>query len=125
MWLFGAFAAAALVLAAMGIYGLLAYSVEQRRQEMGIRQALGAGRGDILTLVLRQGMALALAGVAIGLAGAAALTRLLATLLFHVSPTDPAIFAAMAVLFVSVAAMASYLPARRALDVDPLTAMRE
>jgi predicted permease len=125
LWLFGAFAATALVLAAIGIYGLLAYSVEQRRQEMGIRQALGARQGDILGLVLRQGLGLALAGVAIGLAGAVALTRLLSTLLFHVSPTDPATFAAMAVLFVSVAAMASYLPARRALDVDPLVAMRE
>jgi ABC-type antimicrobial peptide transport system permease subunit len=125
LWLFGAFAVTALVLAAMGIYGLLAYSVEQRRQEMGIRQALGARQGDILALVLRQGLGLALAGVVIGLVGAAALTRLLSTLLFHVSATDPATFAAMAVLFVSVAAMASYLPARRALDVDPLAAMRE
>jgi predicted permease len=125
LWLFGSFAATALLLAAIGIYGLLAYSVEQRRQEMGIRQALGARQGDILALVLRQGLGLALAGVVVGLAGAAALTRLLSTLLFHVSPTDPATFGAMAVLFVSVAAMASYLPARRALDVDPLVAMRE
>ncbi len=125
LWLFGAFAATALVLAVIGIYGLLAYSVEQRRQEMGIRQALGARQGDILALVLRQGLGLALAGVVIGVVGAAALTRLLSTLLFHVSPTDPATFGAMAVLFTGVAAMASYLPARRALDVDPLAAMRE
>jgi putative ABC transport system permease protein len=125
LWLFGAFSVTALVLAAMGIYGLLVYSVEQRRQEMGIRQALGARQGDILALVLRQGLGLALAGVVVGLVGAAALTRLLATLLFHVSATDPATFLAMAILFVSVAAMASYLPARRALDVDPLVAMRE
>jgi predicted permease len=125
LWLFGSFAATALVLAAIGIYGLLAYSVEQRRQEMGIRQALGAGQRDILALVLRQGLGLALAGVVIGVTGAAALTRLLSTLLFHVSPTDPATFAAVAILFVAVAAMASYLPARRALDVDPLVAMRD
>jgi predicted permease len=125
LWLFGAFAVTALVLAAIGIYGLLAYSVEQRRQEMGIRQALGARQGDILALVLRQGLGLALAGVAMGLLGAAALTRMLSSLLFHVSPTDPVSFAAVAVLFVSVAALASYLPARRALDVDPLIAMRE
>jgi putative ABC transport system permease protein len=125
LWLFGAFASTALVLAAIGIYGLLAYSVEQRRQEMGIRQALGARQRDILALILSQGLRLALAGVFIGIAGALALTRLLSNLLFHVSPTDPATFGAVAILFVGVAAMASYLPARRALDVDPLVAMRE
>jgi putative ABC transport system permease protein len=125
LWLFGAFASTALVLAAIGIYGLLAYSVEQRRQEMGIRQALGARQRDILALILGQGLRLALAGVFIGIAGALALTRLLSNLLFHVSPTDPATFGAVAILFVGVAAMASYLPARRALDVDPLVAMRE
>ncbi len=125
LWLLGGFAAIALGLAAIGIYGLLAYSVEQRRQEIGIRRALGAHPGDILALVLRQGLGLTLAGILVGVAGALASTRTLSALLFHVSPTDPAIFAAMAVLFVAVATIASYLPARRALNIDPLVAVRE
>jgi putative ABC transport system permease protein len=125
LWLLGGFAAVALVLAAIGIYGLLAYSVEQRRQEMGIRRALGAQPADILRLVLGEGLGLTLAGIAAGLAGAFAISRALAALLFHVSPTDPAIFAGMALLFIAVALIASYLPARRALQVDPLVAIRE
>jgi putative ABC transport system permease protein len=125
LWLLGAFAAAALVLAAIGIYGLLAYSVEQRRQEMGIRRALGAQPTDILRLVLREGLILTLAGIATGLAGALAINRAIAALLFRVSPTDPVIFAGMALLFVAVALIASYLPARRALEVEPLVAIRE
>ena len=125
LWLLGAFAAAAMVLAAIGIYGLLAYSVEQRRQEMGIRRALGARPADILRLVLREGLLLTLAGIAVGLSGALALNRALAALLFHVSPTDPVIFAGMALLFVAVALIASYPPARRALEVDPVVAIRE
>jgi putative ABC transport system permease protein len=125
LWLLGAFAAAALVLAAIGIYGLLAYSVEQRRQEMGIRRALGARPRDILRLVLGEGLGLTLAGIAAGLAGAFAISRTLAALLFHVSPTDPVVFAGMALLFVAVALIAGYLPARRALDVDPVIAIRE
>jgi putative ABC transport system permease protein len=125
LWLLGAFAAAALVLAAIGIYGLLAYSVEQRRQEMGIRRALGARPADILALVLREGLGLTVTGITVGLAGALAISRALAALLFHVSATDPLIFAAMALLFVTVALIASYLPARRALDVDPVVAIRE
>jgi putative ABC transport system permease protein len=125
LWLLGAFAAIALVLAAIGIYGVLAYSVEQRRQEIGIRRALGARPGDILALVLRQGLGPAIAGILVGVAGALAVTRALSTLLFHVSPTDPLVFAAMALLFAAVAAIASYLPARRALEVDPLVAIRE
>jgi len=125
LWLLAAFAAAALVLAAIGIYGLLAYSVEQRRQEMGIRRALGARPADILGLVLREGLGLTLAGIAAGIAGAFAISRALSALLFHVSPTDPVIFAGMALLFVAVALAASYLPARRALRVDPVIAIRE
>jgi putative ABC transport system permease protein len=125
LWLLGGFAAIALGLAAIGIYGLLAYSVEQRRQEIGIRRALGAHPGDILALVLRQGLGLTFAGILVGVAGALAITRTLSALLFHVSPTDPVIFAAMALLFVAVATIASYLPARRALNVDPLVAIRE
>jgi putative ABC transport system permease protein len=125
LWLLGAFAAAALVLAAIGIYGLLAYSVEQRRQEMGIRRALGARPADILALVLREGLGLTITGIAAGLAGASLVSRALGALLFQVSPTDPVIFAGMALLFVSVALVASYLPARRALDVDPVVSIRE
>jgi ABC-type antimicrobial peptide transport system permease subunit len=125
LWLLGGFAAVALVLAAIGIYGLLAYSVEQRRQEMGIRRALGAQPSDILRLVVGEGLGLTLAGIATGLAGAFALSRALAALLFHVSPTDPGIFAGTALLFIAVALIASYLPARRALQVDPLVAIRE
>ncbi|HEV8043285.1 MAG TPA: ABC transporter permease [Bryobacteraceae bacterium] len=125
LWLLGAFAAVALILAAIGIYGLLAYSVEQRRQEMGIRRALGAQPHDILRLVLGEGLGLTLAGIATGLAGAFAVSRALSTLLFHVSPTDPGIFAGMALLFIAVALIASYQPARRALQVDPLVAIRE
>jgi predicted permease len=125
LWLLGAFAAAALVLAAIGIYGLLAYSVEQRRQEVGIRRALGARPADIVRLVLRQGLGLTLAGIAAGLAGAFLIGRALEALLFHVSPTDPVIYAGMALLFLTVALIASYLPARRALQVDPVVAIRE
>ena len=125
LWLLGAFAAAALVLAAIGIYGLLAYSVEQRRQEMGIRRALGARPADIVRLVLREGLGLTLAGIAAGLAGAFLIGRALESLLFHVSPTDPVIYAGMALLFLAVALIASYLPARRALRVDPVVAIRE
>jgi ABC-type antimicrobial peptide transport system permease subunit len=125
LWLLDAFAAAALLLAAIGIYGLLAYSVEQRRQEMGIRRALGARPADIVRLVLRQGLGLTLAGIAAGLGGAFLIGRTLQALLFHVSPTDPVIYAGMALLFLAVALIASYLPARRALDVDPVVAIRE
>jgi ABC-type antimicrobial peptide transport system permease subunit len=92
---------------------------------MGIRRALGARPGHILGLVLRESMGLTLAGIVTGLAGAFAITRALSALLFQVSPTDPGIFAAMALLFMAVATLASYLPARRALDVDPLIAIRE
>jgi len=124
MLLLGAFAGLALLLSVIGIYGVIAYSVSRRTQELGIRQALGAGQADILRLVLRQGLVLTLAGVAIGIGGALALTRVIQGLLFHVSATDPATFAGIAVLFVVVALAASYIPARRAARIDPMAALR-
>jgi predicted permease len=122
--LLGSFAGVALLLALIGIYGIIAYSVAQRTQEMGIRRALGAQQRDILGLVVGQGLRLALAGVAVGIAGAFGLTRLMTTLLFHVSATDPATFVAVALLFLLVALAASYIPARRATRIDPMAALR-
>jgi putative ABC transport system permease protein len=122
--LLGCLSAIALILATVGIYGVIAYSVSERTQEMGIRMALGAERASILRLVLRQGLTLALAGIAIGLGASLALTRLMSKLLYHVSTTDPATFAGGAVLFAAVAMLASYLPARRATRVDPMVALR-
>lgn len=122
--LLGALAGTALLLAIVGIYGVIAWSVAERTQEMGIRMALGAARIDILKQVLRQGFRLALYGIAIGLAASLALTRYLASQLYRVSVTDPATFAAAALLFGAVALLASYVPARRATRVDPLIALR-
>jgi putative ABC transport system permease protein len=118
------FAVAALVLAAIGIYGVIALSVSHRVSEFGIRLALGAAPADVCRLVLRQGLRLILVGVVIGLAAAAALTRSLASLLFEVQPLDPLIFAGVALMLVSVAVLACYLPARRATATDPLVALR-
>jgi predicted permease len=122
--LLGSFAGVALLLALIGIYGLIAYSVAQRTREVGIRRALGAQHGDILRLVVGQGFGLALAGVAAGVGGAVALTRVMKDLLFHVSATDPATFVGIALLFILVALAASYIPARRATRIDPMDALR-
>jgi hypothetical protein len=122
--IFGVFAAVALLLAAMGIYGVTTYAVAQRTQEIGIRMALGARMIDVVKLVLRSAMTLALIGAAIGIAGALALTRLMSSLLFGVTPTDVPTFAAVAICLMAVALIACYLPARRATKVDPLIALR-
>jgi putative ABC transport system permease protein len=125
MTLLALFAGVALLLASLGIYGVLAYLVSRRTQEIGIRMALGAGPAEVLRSVLGEGLALSGAGIAIGIAGALALTRVLSKLLFGVTPTDPATFAAVALLLVAVAVTASWLPARRAMRVDPVLALRE
>jgi putative ABC transport system permease protein len=122
--LFGIFSAIALVLAAVGIYGVMAYFVTQRTREIGIRIALGAQWRDVQKLILTSGMLLVAIGLAIGLAGAFALTRLMTTLLFEISPTDPITFGAVALCVVVAALLACYIPARRATKVDPLIALR-
>jgi hypothetical protein len=124
MQLLGAFAGLALVIAMVGIYGVISYAVSQRTQEIGIRMALGAQAGDVLRMVAWRGMRLALIGVALGLAAALVLTRVMKNLLFKVSPTDPATFALITLLIVGVTLIASYIPARRATKVDPLLAIR-
>ena len=124
MLLLGILSIAALVVAAVGLYGLIAYSVTQRTQELGIRLALGAEPGDIVRLVMRQGLLAALAGVLIGTAGSLLLTRLMDTLLYGVSATDVSTFAVSAAVFVTIAAVASYLPARRAARLDPSDTLR-
>jgi ABC-type antimicrobial peptide transport system permease subunit len=124
MLLLSVFAALALVLAAVGIYGVIAYSVTQRTQEIGIRMALGARRGNVLGMVLRQAMTLAGIGIALGAGGAWLLTRLMQTLLFNVKPSDPATFTGVAVLLALVAAVAAMVPGLRATRVDPAIALR-
>jgi putative ABC transport system permease protein len=123
-WVLGIFAAVAILLASIGLYGLMAYAVEQRTLEFGIRLALGADFPALRNMIVRQAMTLAGAGILVGLAAAYGLTRFLASLLFNVKPTDPVVFGSVTVLFTGVAFLASYLPARRALRVDPVVALR-
>lgn len=123
-WIFGFFSSVALVLAVVGVYGVVSYSVAQRTREIGIRAALGAGRGQIRAMVLRQGMRAVVVGIGIGLAGALAVTRVMGALLYGVSPTDPATFVLVTLVLAGTALIACLLPARRATRVDPLLALR-
>jgi putative ABC transport system permease protein len=122
--LLGMFAALALFITAAGIAGVMALTVSQRTHEIGIRMALGASASSVLRLVLRQGLTLVFVGLALGVAGAFALTRMMSTLLFAVEPTDPLTWLAVALALAAVAALACFAPARRATSIDPLTALR-
>jgi putative ABC transport system permease protein len=124
-WLLTAFSVIALALACIGIYGVISYTVSERTREIGVRVALGADRLRIFGQILRESLALAGAGVALGLLVSLALTRYLKTLLFDVKPTDPAVYASVAILMLIVGVAASYVPSRRAATVDPVIALRD
>ena len=123
-WMFSVFGAIALLLASVGVYGVLSYSVSQRVQEIGVRMALGAERKDVLRLIIGHGMKLAAIGIVLGIIGAAGATQFIKTVLFNVTPTDPVSFTGVAVFLTLVALVASYVPARRAMAVDPIVALR-
>ncbi len=122
--LFAVFAGVALFLAAIGLYGVMAYSVKQRTSEIGIRLALGAQPSHVLKLIVGQGMMLTLAGILVGVAGAFGLTRLLSSLLYGIAPSDPATFVIVSVMLLAVSLLACYIPARRAMKVEPIEALR-
>ena len=124
MLLLTIFAAGALLLAYVGIYGVVSYSASRRTHEIGVRMSLGAARSDVLLLVMRQGMWLVLAGSVTGIAGALVLSRLMAKLLYGVQPTDPTTFSVVALALGAVAFVAGYVPARRAMRIDPMAALR-
>jgi putative ABC transport system permease protein len=123
-WLTVVFAAVALLLSALGLYSVLAYAVTQRTSEIGIRMALGATRHQVVALVLRSGLMLVVVGLVLGLGAAAAAARLIQTLLYYVQPLDPLIYAAVTVLFASIAIVACLLPSLRASRIDPIIALR-
>jgi len=125
MWLMTLFGCCALLLAAIGVYGLIAYSVQQRTAEIGIRIALGASEKRVRNMVLRQGMRLAITGIALGIAASFWLARLLSGLLFGVAPRDPVVFTTVTLLLTGVALVAVWIPARRATRLDPVTALRQ
>jgi putative ABC transport system permease protein len=120
----GVFAVIAVLLSAVGVYGVLAYAVGQRTREFGVRTALGAGSRDVLAMVLRHGLGLTGIGIGIGLAGAIAVTRYLEGMLYGVTPLDPLTYLAVVILFAAITSIASYVPARRATRIDPTTALR-
>src|SRR5260221_12776676 len=123
-WLLALFAVAAPLIATGGFYGLMAYAVTQRGREIGVRMALGAGRRDVLRLVLARALRIVVAGLIVGLAGAAGVTRVLQTFLFGVTPTDPIVFTIVTLLLLAVGLMEAWLPARRATRIDPSVALR-
>ncbi len=124
MFLLGLFAFVAMILAAVGLYGVMSYSVSQRTHEIGIRMAVGASGSEVLKLVVGQGARLAVVGLAAGIIGAFALTRLMTSLLFGVTPTDPATLVAVVLLMIGFVLLACFVPARRAIRVDPMVAVR-
>ena len=124
MWLMTVFAVLALLVAAIGIYGVLAYAVTRRTKEIGIRMALGAQKSDVLRLVIGQGLTLIAMGIGLGVIGSLALSRFIASLLFQVSPTDPSTFLFVSTLLLAIALAASYLPAARAVRIKPMVALR-